>query len=41
MNLDRPELADAFREFVAGGHGVLIGAPGVGKTHLLKATVPE
>jgi hypothetical protein len=41
VNLDRPELADAFREFVAGGHGVLIGAPGVGKTHLLKATVHE
>ena len=41
MNLERPELTHAFREFAAGGHGVLIGAPGVGKTYLLKAMVRE
>ena len=41
MNLDRPEMVSAFREFVAGGHGVLIGAPGAGKTYLLKEMVRE
>jgi hypothetical protein len=41
VNLDRPEMTRAFREFAASGHGVLIGAPGVGKTHLLKAMVRE
>ena len=41
MNLERPELTGAFRAFIAGGHGVLIGAPGVGKTHLLKQVVHE
>ncbi len=41
MNIDRPELTRAFREFAAGGNGVLIGAPGVGKTYLLKAIVRE
>jgi hypothetical protein len=41
VNLDRPELTRAFREFAATGHGVLIGAPGVGKTYLLKAMVRE
>lgn len=41
MNLERSELTRAFREFVAGGHGVLIGAPGAGKTHLLKAMAYE
>ncbi len=41
MNLDRSDLALAFRQFIAGGNGVLIGAPGVGKTHLLKQVVRE
>jgi NACHT domain len=41
VNLERPDLSRAFREFIAGGDGVLIGAPGVGKTHLLKQIVRE
>jgi hypothetical protein len=41
VNLDRPEVTRAFREFAASGHGVLIGAPGVGKTYLLRALVHE
>jgi hypothetical protein len=40
VNLERPRLTRAFREF-ADGHGVLIGAPGAGKTYLLKAMVRE
>jgi hypothetical protein len=41
VNLDRPELTRAFREFAGSGHGVLIGAPGAGKTHLLMAMVRQ
>ena len=41
MNLERVELMRAFREFADSGHGVLIGAPGVGKTYLLKAIAAE
>jgi hypothetical protein len=41
MNLERPDLTRAFREFTASGHGVLIGAPGAGKTHLLKTMARE
>jgi len=41
VNLDRPEITGAFRRFAKTGYGVLIGAPGVGKTHLLKLMVRE
>jgi hypothetical protein len=40
VNLERPGLTRAFREFAA-GDGVLIGAPGAGKTYLLTAMVRE
>jgi len=34
-------LVDHFRSFVAAGSGVIVGAPGVGKTHLLKEYCTE
>ena len=36
MQVERPMLVEHFRGFVAGGSGVIVGAPGVGKTYLLK-----
>ena len=36
MKIERPMLVEHFRSFVAAGSGVIVGAPGVGKTHLLK-----
>src|SRR4051812_6984052 len=36
MKLDRENVSRKLREFIATGSGVLVGAPGVGKTHLLK-----
>jgi hypothetical protein len=41
VKLERPELIEAFRGFAEGGHGVVIGAPGVGKTNLLKKIVRD
>jgi hypothetical protein len=35
MDLDRSVLEEAFREFVARGSGVLVGAPGSGKSFLM------
>ena len=37
MKIERPDLIDTFRLFAADGSGVVIGAPGAGKTHLLQA----
>lgn len=36
MRIERPDLSAALREFVAAGHGVIVGAPGIGKTHSLR-----
>ena len=36
VKIERPMLVKHFRSFVAGGSGVIVGAPGVGKTYLLK-----
>ena len=37
MNLERAELTRAFRGFAAGGHGVLIGAPGsIGRNSIVQ-----
>ena len=41
MELKRPVLSEQLRSFVIGGHGVLIGRPGVGKTFLLKEYCKE
>ena len=41
MRLQRPELSEHFRTFVANGSGVLVGPPGVGKTFLLKEYCTE
>jgi len=41
VNLERPSLTNAFRGFASSGPGVLVGAPGAGKTYLLKALVRE
>lgn len=37
MQIDRHNLEEAFAAFARGGSGVVIGAPGVGKTFLLKS----
>ncbi len=39
MKVSRPELDAALLAFVRGGNGLVLGAPGVGKTHTLKALV--
>ena len=36
MKIERLALSKQFQQFVSDGNGVLIGAPGVGKTFLLK-----
>ena len=36
MHIERPMLVEHFQSFVAGGSGVIVGAPGIGKTYLLK-----
>ncbi len=36
MEIERPEMADAFQRFARAGSGIVVGPPGVGKTHLLK-----
>jgi hypothetical protein len=41
LNLPRSDLVEAFHNFVASGDGVVLGAPGVGKTHLLRAFAIE
>ena len=41
MELKRPKLFEQLRSFVADGNGVLIGAPGVGKTFLLREYYQE
>lgn len=40
MEIDRSQLRDAVRSFARGG-GVVVGAPGVGKSHLLRGLVEE
>jgi hypothetical protein len=37
MRLDRQGLVEEFRQFVLSGNGIIVGAPGVGKTFLLKS----
>jgi hypothetical protein len=37
VRIDRIDLTQALDEFIAGGNGVVVGAPGSGKTHLLSA----
>ncbi len=37
MRIDRHNMEEAFAAFVHGGSGVVVGAPGVGKTFLLRA----
>ncbi len=41
MKVSRTNMLKAFRNFVDGGHTVVIGAPGVGKTHTLKLFAKE
>lgn len=36
MEIKRHEMADAFQRFARAGSGIVVGPPGVGKTHLLK-----
>ena len=37
MRLDRQGLVEELRQFVLSGNGIIVGAPGVGKTFLLKS----
>jgi hypothetical protein len=41
LNLERSDLVEQFRSFVTSGDGVVLGAPGAGKTHLLRAFAEE
>ena len=36
MHIERPVLVEQFQSFVSGGSGIIVGAPGVGKTYVLK-----